>query len=289
MRPAEINAAAGTPALTAGELWAREQLALLRDGGYSPRATARFLAASRRRAREQRAARPAAAHRIRTWIAAGAAAHAALALTRREPFAGSTRTFVIWWALTWLMLDWHIGMLETEDGAPRNLGPADACTLLRVWLVPSAAVAPRPWICALALATDGLDGAIARRRGPTRIGRDLEALADVAFAAAALHGAAREGSLGRGAARAELARIALGVGYSAAVWLGRAHAPEARVLHAARAATPLRAAGLIAAGSGRRRAADALVTGGALCSALATAAAVRPLAGSRRSRSRSCA
>ncbi len=278
MRPAEINAGADRSALTAGEVWAREQLALLRDGAYSPRATARFLAASQARVREQRAARPATARRMRAWIAAGAAAHAALALSRAQPFAGRTRAFAIWWALTWLMLDWHIGMLETEDGRPRNLGPADACTLLRVWLVPAAAGAPRPWICALALASDGLDGALARRTAPTRLGRDLEGLADVAFAAAALRGAVRQGWLGRSAARAELARIALGVGYSAAVWLGRARAPEARVLHAARAATPLRAGGLVAAGLGRRRAADALVAGGALCSALATAAAVRPRA-----------
>jgi hypothetical protein len=276
VRPAEINADADLTALTAGELWARRQLELLRADGYGPRATARFLAASRRRAREQRAARPATARRIRAWIAAGAGAWAALALARCAPFAGRTRAFAIWWALTWLMLDWHIGMVETQDGEPRNLGAADACTLLRVWLVPAAAGAPAPWICALALASDGLDGALARRDGPTRIGRDLEGLADVAFATAALRGAVRRGWLGQGAAGAELGRIALGIAYSAAVWFGRARPPQARVLHAARAATPLRAAGLVAAGLGRRRTAGALVTGGALCSALATAAAVRP-------------
>ncbi len=213
---------------------------------------------------------------MRAWIALGAAAWAALALARRQPFAGGSRPFATWWGLTWLMLDWHIGMLETEDGEPRNLGAADACTLLRVWLVPAAAGDPQPWICALALASDGLDGALARRAGPTRIGRDLEGLADVAFAAAALRGATRRGRLGRGAAGAELGRIALGVGYATAIWFGRARAPEARVLHAARAATPLRTAGLVAAGLGRRRAADRLVIAGALCSALATAAAVRP-------------
>ncbi|MEA2195494.1 MAG: hypothetical protein QOG42_1928, partial [Solirubrobacteraceae bacterium] len=213
--------------------------------------------------------------RIRAWIAAGAGAWAALALARRAPFAGRTREFAVWWALTWLMLDWHVGMVETVDGEPRNLGPADACTLLRVWLVPAAAGAPEPWLCALALASDGLDGALARRDGPTRIGRDLEGLADAAFAAAALRGAVRQGRLGPGAARAELARIALGIAYSAAVWLGREQPPEASVLHAARAATPLRAAGLVAAGRGHRRLAGTLVTAGALVSALATAAAIR--------------
>ena len=276
MRPAEINADADRLALTAGELWAREQLGLLRDAGFTPRATARFLAASQQRAREQRAARPATARRMRRWIALGAAVWAALALAHREPFAGRTRSFLVWWALTWLMLDWHIGMFETEDGTARNLGPADACTLLRVWLVPAASGAPQPWICVLALASDGLDGVLARRDGPTRIGRDLEGLADAAFAAAALRGAVRRGWLGRGAARVEVARLALGIGYAAAVWLGRARAPEPRILHAARAATPIRVGGLLAAGLGRRRLAGTLVTAGALGSALATAAAVRP-------------
>jgi len=276
VRPAEINADADRLALTAGELWAREQLARLRDAGYTPRATVRFLAASRQRAREQRAQRPATARRMRAWIVAGAAAWAVPALARRAPFAHRTRGFVAWWGLTWLMLDWHIGMLETEDGTPRNLGRADACTLVRVWLVPAAAGAPRPWICALALASDWLDGVLARRDGPTRIGRDLEGLADAAFATAALRGAVRQGWLGRPAAAAELARVGLGIAYSAAVWFRRAQAPPPRVLHAARATTPVRAAGLIAAGLGRRRLAGRLVAGGALGSALATAAAARP-------------
>jgi len=172
------------------------------------------------------------------------------------------------------MLDWHIGMLESEDGEPRNLSAADACTLARVWLAPAAADTPRPWMCALAFASDGLDGRLARAAVPTRLGRDLEGLADAAFAAAALRGARRRGWLGGGAAGAELARIALGVGYALIVWLGAAQAPDPRVLHAARATTPIRAGGLVAAGLGHRRLAGALVIAGAAWSGLATAAAV---------------
>ncbi len=233
----------------------------------------RFLLASQRRANEQRAARPATARRMRRWVGAGAAGWAALALAGREPFRRRTGAFFAWWALTWLMLDWHIGMLETEDGAPRNLGAADACTLARVWLVPAAADEPLPWMCALAFVTDGLDGRLARAGAPTRIGRDLEGLADAAFAAAALSAALRRGWLGRGAAGAELARTALGFGYAVLVWFGSARAPDQRVLHAARAAAPLRAGGLVAAGLGRRRLADALIAGGAALSGAATAAA----------------
>jgi hypothetical protein len=247
---------------------------LLLDARFAPPAVARFVLASRRRAREQRAARPQTARRIRAWIALGAAGWAALALARREPFRRRTRAFVACWGLTWLMLDWHIGMLESEDGEPRNLSAADACTLARVWLAPAAADTPRPWMCALAFASDGLDGRLARASVPTRLGRDLEGLADAAFAAAALRGARRRGWLGRGAAGAELARIALGAGYALLVWFGSARAPDPRVLHAARVTTPIRAGGLVAAGLGRRRLAGALVIAGAAWSGLATAAAV---------------
>jgi len=206
---------------------------------------------------------------MRRWVAAGAGAWAALALTGREPFRRQLGAFAAWWALTWLMLDWHIGMVETDDGRPRNLGPADAWTLARVWLVPAAADSPQPWMCALAFVSDGLDGRLARATEPTRIGRDLEGLADAAFAAAALRGALARGWLGRGAGIGELARLGAGFGYALFIWFGSASAPDPRVLHAARVTTPVRAAGLVAAGMGRRRLADALVVGGALWSAVA--------------------
>ncbi|CAA9511615.1 MAG: hypothetical protein AVDCRST_MAG67-2739, partial [uncultured Solirubrobacteraceae bacterium] len=179
--------------LTDGEIWAREQLTLLRTAQFAPRAVGRFLRESQRRANQQRAARPQTVHRMRTWMAAGAAAWVALALAQREPFRRRTPAFAASWALTWLMLDWHIGMLENDDGEPRNLAAADACTLLRVWLAPAAADTPQPWICALAFASDALDGRLARASVPTRLGRDLEGLADAAFAVAALRGARRRG------------------------------------------------------------------------------------------------
>ncbi|MDP2712510.1 MAG: hypothetical protein Q8O56_14945, partial [Solirubrobacteraceae bacterium] len=193
----------------------------------------RFLVASQRRANEQRAVRPATARRTRHVIAAGAAAWLALALAGREPYRRRLGSFVAWWTLTYAMLDWHVGMFETEDGQPRNLSAADACTLARVWLVPAVADTPAPWICVLALASDGLDGRLARATAPTRIGRDLEGLADAAFAAAALCGARRRGWLGRGAAHAELTRITVGIGYALLVWFGSARAPDPRVLRAA--------------------------------------------------------
>ncbi len=268
-----------TPAVTEGERWAREQLTLLRDARFTPGAVARFLAASQRRTNAQRRARPRTARRMRIWVGAGAGAWAALALAGHEPFRRRAGAFAVWWSLTWLMLDWHIGMIETEDGRERNLGPADACTLVRVWLVPAAADTPAPWMCALAFATDGLDGRLARASEPTRIGRDLEGLADWTFAAAALRGAVRSGGLSRVAGAAELARLAAGLGYALVVWFGSASAPDPRVLHAARDTTPVRAAGLVAAGLGHRRLAGALVAGGAGWSVVAIGRALLRPAG----------
>jgi len=206
---------------------------------------------------------------MRRWVGAGAGAWAALALAGQEPFRRRIGAFAAWWALTWLMLDWHIGMVETEDGRERNLGPADACTLARVWLVPAAADTPMPWMCALAFISDGLDGRLARMSEPTRIGRDLEGLADAAFAAAALRGALRQDWLSRAAGIGELVRLGIGFGYALYVYFGSASAPDPRVIHAARVTTPVRAGGLVMAGLRRRRAADALVLGGAGWSALA--------------------
>jgi hypothetical protein len=185
--------------------------------------------------------RPQLARQAQTWLALGAVAH----LARRRGLA--------WWALVALMVDWHLGMVESEDGEPRNLSGADALTLTRAWLVPLALDAPTALVCSVAAVTDVLDGRVARRVGTTRAGRDLEGLVDACFAAAALRGARRRGWLGRRAVVAELARLGVGFGYSLFVYFGRARAPAGDLLHAARATTVLRLAGLVAAGTGRRR------------------------------------
>ena len=176
------------------------------------------------------------------------------------------------------MLDWHLGMVETEDGEPRNLGLADALTLGRAWLVPLAWDAPAPLVCLAAAATDTLDGPAARRAGPTRAGRDLEGLVDACFAVAALRGARRRGWLARAPVAGELARIVAGFAYAVGVWFGRAAPPPPELLHAARWTTTLRVAGLVTAGTGRRRLAGGLLLAG---SALSLALLGRAVASSR--------
>ena len=96
--------------------------------------------------------------------------------------------------MTAAMLDWHLGMLETPDGRPSNLGPADAATLLRAWLVPAVADSSSLPLCAIGFATDALDGPLARCTAPTRLGRDMEAVVDATFVAP--HCAARAGAGG---------------------------------------------------------------------------------------------
>jgi len=265
---------------TEGERWTRAELEALLARRFTPPAVARFLWRSSVRSAAIRRERPELARRAWGWNALGAAAWAAAALAGREPFRRRARAGLGWWALTAIMLDWHLGMVETEDGRPRNLGAADFLTLLRAWLVPVALDAPTPAVCALAAATDTLDGPLARRAGPTRAGRDLEGLVDTCFAAAALRGARRRGWLGRRVVAAELARLGIGFTYALGVYFGRARPPADDLLHAARATTTLRASGLVVAGLGRRREADALMVSGSVVSlALLARAAV---AGARR-------
>ncbi|MGH2946254.1 MAG: hypothetical protein ACRDPC_08355, partial [Solirubrobacteraceae bacterium] len=223
------------------------------------------------------------ARRARRWTCAGAVAWLALAAAGADPFRRRLRKGLSWWAATALMLDWHLGMIETADGRPRNLGAADALTLTRAWLVPVALDSPTPFVCALAAATDALDGPLARRAGPTRAGRDLEGLVDACFSAAALRGGLRRGWLPPIVAGAELMRLGTGLVYAVAVYFGRARPPRVDVLRAARAATAVRTAGLALAGTSRRRTGVALLVVGWTASVALVAASFSRTSGAQAS------
>jgi phosphatidylglycerophosphate synthase len=123
--------------------------------------------------------------------------------------------------------------------------------------------------------TDAFDGPLARRAEPTRAGRDLEGLVDACFVLAALRGLTHAGHLASAAALAEAGRVSAGVGYATFLYLGRARAPEARLVHAARSASAIRFAGLLAAAAGRRRLGSALLVSGSACSSALTVLAAR--------------
>jgi phosphatidylglycerophosphate synthase len=270
-----------TAALTEGERWARQELQALLDRRFSPPAVARFLWRSQLRTIEIRHGNPALGRQAWSWMAVGAAAWGGLAAAGAEPFRRRVRGGLAWWALTALMLDWHLGMIESEEGEPALLGPADALTLLRVWLVPLAADSPSAGVVALAGLSDVLDGRVARATRTTRLGRDLEGLADTCFAAAALSGSVKRGRISRAAVGAELARLGLGFGYALLQYFGRAQPPDPRLTRAARLTTPVRVSGLVAGGLGMRRLGTGLIAGGCAWSVVIVLQALRRADGPR--------
>ena len=256
------------PAPTEGERWASAELTALRLSRYSLPAWVRFLAESFKRAGATRRARGQLARQAVRWSAASALTISVL----RRTVAGrmgrplSIRGLAAWWLALVLMLDWHLGMVEGIDGQPREkLSFADALTLSRAAAAPFAASAPPDTalylsLLAFASVTDLLDGRLARRRGPTRFGRDFDTLADLAFRAAALRGARRAGWLSPGPIRVLAARQTLLVCGSAWSWLGHAQRPPLDATRLARWDAPPLIAGLALAALGRRRPGAVLIT-----------------------------
>lgn len=134
----------------------------------------------------------------------------------------------------WQMLDWHLGMAEGGDGQPRAcLSPADGVTMTRFWLVPmlpAVAHSPAglPGVILAGGVTDWLDGELARRHGRTRLGRDLDTTADLAFLTTAAVTARATGRITPLGFRALAAREATGVGVSLLAVFTRARRPAIR-------------------------------------------------------------
>src|SRR4051794_41620671 len=119
--------------LTEGERWSRELLDRLRAGRFTAAAWRQFFGDAFLRSRVVRGRRPALVRQSRRWGAAGLAA--ALPFGVRPALS---------WALWWAMVDWHLGMVETEQGTERGLAPADALTLGRLWAAPIVRRRPQP-------------------------------------------------------------------------------------------------------------------------------------------------
>ncbi|MDQ6816605.1 MAG: CDP-alcohol phosphatidyltransferase family protein [Actinomycetota bacterium] len=222
--------------LTEGERWTADALEELRRGVYRPRAWRRFIGASLERSARARRERPSLARQARIWGAGGAIAwlSACRATRRIEDIELSPARGLAWWLVVWQMLDWHIGMAEGGDGHARaRLSPADAVTLARFWLVPAIPAAARspvglPALVVIAGVTDWADGSLARRYGRTRLGRDLDTTADLAFIAAASLTAREHGRITPLAFQAIAARYAIGVTIALAAVFGRARRPAIR-------------------------------------------------------------
>jgi phosphatidylglycerophosphate synthase len=263
-----VTAPRADPTPTEGEQWASSELTSLRLARFSLPGWVRFLAESSRRAAATRRARRPLAHQAARWSAASAITTLVLrrAVACRVGRPPSTRVLAAWWLALVLMLDWHLGMVQEIDGRPREkLSLADALTLSRAAAAPFAASAPPDTLLYLTLlafagVTDLLDGRLARRRGPTRLGRDFDTLADLAFRQAALRGARRAGWLSPGPIRVLAARQTLLVCGSAWSWFGHAHRPPLDETRLARWDAPPLIVGLTLVALGRRRAGAILVT-----------------------------
>jgi len=222
--------------LTDGERWTAQALGDLRRRRYRPGAWAAFLRSSLERSRTVRSQRPELARQAAAWGVAGGAAWSAacVAARRRSDLDPPALAGLAWWLTVWQMLDWHLGMAEGGDGRPRaRLSPADAVTLTRFWLVPALLAVARngaalPAVVLVGGATDWLDGAVARRHGRTRLGRDLDTTADLAFLTTAAISAHRAGRLPRHGLAALLARHGIGLGLSLGAVFGRARRPAIR-------------------------------------------------------------
>ena len=222
--------------LTEGERWTAESLSELRRGGYRPSAWLEFLRSSLERSGEARRQRLPMARQAGAWGTLGAVGWMAACLLSRR--AGTVHLRIapglLWWWSVWRMLDWHLGMAEGGDGQPRErLSPADAVTLTRFWMVPAVPALTRsqaglPAVILIGGLTDWLDGALARSRGRTRLGRDLDTTADLAFLGTVAVSGGRAGRLPRAGCWALCARYGIGVAVSLLAVFGKARRPAVR-------------------------------------------------------------
>jgi phosphatidylglycerophosphate synthase len=232
--------------LTEGERWSRELLDRLRAEHFGAAAWARFFGDAFRRARVVRARRPGLVRQSRRWGAVGFAAALPFGV---RPLAS--------WAVWWAMVDWHLGMVETEDGSERALTTADALTLGRLWAAPIVRRHAEPWVVCAGMASDLADGLLARRAGSTRLGRDLDSTADTLFLDAALRGAVERHGLDPRLLAFERARLLVGATVTLRRYFGGS---EPAPVQANRGpAAFIAAAGALLAVGGRPRAAEALI------------------------------
>jgi len=197
--------------VTEGERWARDVLAALRAAGFAPRAWLRFLAQSLERAAERRLERAREHRQVLALGGLGLGAWSSVALVGETWLAAAGAA---WWALTILMLDWHLGMLERRDGTPLGtIGSANLLSLARIGAVPVVlALSPRLLAAALVAAAgaDVLDGLLARRRDQvSRLGFWLDGVADTLVLSTVAVLAAANGDLPAWAASLVVARFAL--------------------------------------------------------------------------------
>jgi len=138
----------------------------LRRDRFRPGGWARFLARATAQSLRDAAERPQAVLQL-------TALHAGFAALRVE----RGRAGITWIGGSWFLAVTHLGLLDNR----RGLGAADLLTLTRANL-PAVAPQAKAAVVVTAVATDVLDGPLARWSGTTTpFGRDADSLADAAF------------------------------------------------------------------------------------------------------------
>ncbi|MGH3949944.1 MAG: CDP-alcohol phosphatidyltransferase family protein [Pseudonocardiaceae bacterium] len=146
-----------------------ELLAGLHTGRWRRPAWSAFLTRTTRRSIHQAAQRPRALLEITVL-------HCVFDAVGRRARRGLLPS--TWTAASWLMAACHLGLLEQR----RSLSLADVLTLVRANLPALAGTRVDPWLPAVALSTDLLDGRLARASGThSPFGRYADYLADAAF------------------------------------------------------------------------------------------------------------
>lgn len=156
-----------------------------------------------------------------------------------------------WWLFVAMMVLTHLGMGEVDGIDDPGLGLPNVLSLIRAWILPlliaasGSAVAFAGLIVA-ALATDGLDGRIARLTGrETRLGKQLDHAVDYMLGGLAAVLAAGQGWIPLWVAILILLRFALPVLALLVSYFWRADLPPEQAMGSDRVAGMLGAAGLI--------------------------------------------
>ncbi len=213
--------------MTVGDAWTRELLAELRAARFSPAGWKRFFGSSLARAGEQRRSRPGARREALATAVLGLAAWAVVAVAGHPVLAV---VGAAWWLLVALMLWWHLGLLETPEGRSLDrLGLSNLVSLGRAAVIPALpALSPSLLAGALvaAVATDVLDGTLARRRREvTRLGLWLDGTVDGVLVGVTAASLGVAGALPWWGAGLVLARVVL-PWLVAPVWLVSAQIPR---------------------------------------------------------------
>lgn len=229
-----------------GPDWTRAELRRLKASRFSPRAWVRFTINCFARSLHDARVLPRALREAIAVSALGFLGWALLLLVTPAAVWG-----LGWWAFVAIMLLTHLGMLDQQDEPDRGLGLPNLLSLTRAWilpiLIPAAGSATAfAGILLAALATDGLDGRIARATGrETRLGKQLDHATDYVIGGLAAVLAADQGWLPAWVATLIVLRFALPVLFLLGSYFWRADLPPAEMMISDRPAGIVGAAGVI--------------------------------------------